>query len=134
MFVPVNNNQLQFRINLAPQQAMPQETVAAAQGSAAFLGSVPGEAQAFVLAAQLDKLAAVPLPQDPRWQLALVCFKQVKNLCFSGQVQNLHLLIHGDIVCKDAASAGGIAQILLNCRDKFANKIKSNIKIMFVPS
>ncbi len=112
MFVPVNSNQIQFRINITPGKEMSQSVINTSDGNNRSITGIPKENQAFVLAAVLEKITASPLMQMFEKQPIAAALKNMNSVCLYGSFQQRHLFIYGNFVFKDPASAGGFVRFL----------------------
>ena len=119
MFVPINNNQIQFRINLAPQQKMPQPLLSSPQGNFQLLTGDSPEEQSFVFAANLSKILSSPLMQTPKGQAFGAHIKNMRSVCIYGKVQHKHLLVTGNFAFSGPAEAGPFVQLVSGIVQQF---------------
>ena len=126
MFTPVNNNQLHFRINIVPKDRMSQYTVETSQAKSKLLTTVPQREHSFVLSANVEKISTLPMLQNDRSGMAAVYLDKVRTVCIYGHVQNLFLILRGDIVLKGPEFAGSFVQLLNVFNTNMSAKIKKD--------
>ena len=124
MFTAINNNQLHFRINIIPHGDMSQEIIGTSQKKNKILNDIPQQDQAFVLAADIEKLSQFPILQTEKAKPVATYISQIKSVCIFGHVQNLHLLIQCNIVLKNVSSVSNYTQLLNSFRSKIAQSFK----------
>lgn len=120
MFTPISNNQLHFRINIAPSGEMSQMMIGTSQGKVQILQTVSQQALAFVLAGNVEKIAPFFAMAGERTQNISSYLSQIQTLCICGNVQSQHLIINADIILKDPAAAGRFVQLLNGVCPKLA--------------
>ena len=118
MFVPIGNNRIHFRANIAPQgeklAMRPLEAVSGG-GASKLPARFYGGAASFILAVRTEKFAGLPLPSGDGRELAEF-LQQMKTLCLSGEVRGVNLLVDGEFSFQDIRTAGrfaGQAQLFL---------------------
>lgn len=124
MFTPVNNNQLHFRINIVPRDKMSQLTVGTSQAQSRLLTTVPQREHSFVLAANVEKIAALPILQNNQSGMAAAYLDKIKTVCLYGHVEKLFLMIQGDIVLNGPEFSGSFVQLLNLFKTNMAKNFK----------
>lgn len=102
MFVPVNPNQIQFRININSNDAAPQKVLSKAPGSSPAIRKMSSQELAFACVISPEKLAGIKVEDAEDFQAFL---KETSSIAFFAYVAGKQMMINGSFSFKTESSA-----------------------------